>query len=121
MIGSLIQSIVGLRRSQAVALPVLYCGRFMGGLGVGMVSALVPSYVSESVPRMIRGRCTGMIQLANNVGIMLSCGSRFLLLTMVEADEMDNFKFGSIIPQRRTFPLVKCNGVFPSLCSGSIS
>ncbi|XP_006459490.1 hypothetical protein AGABI2DRAFT_218760 [Agaricus bisporus var. bisporus H97] len=72
MIGSLIQSIVGLRRSQAVALPVLYCGRFMGGLGVGMVSALVPSYVSESVPRMIRGRCTGMIQLANNVGIMLS-------------------------------------------------
>jgi MFS family permease len=64
-----------LRSSQLVALRVLYYGRFIGGLGVGMVSALVPSYVSESVPRTIRGRCTGMIQLANNVGIMLSCGS----------------------------------------------
>jgi MFS family permease len=38
-----------------------------------MVSALVPAYVSECTPRAIRGRCTGMIQLANNVGIMLSC------------------------------------------------
>jgi MFS family permease len=38
-----------------------------------MVSALVPTYVSECTPRAIRGRCTGMIQLANNIGIMLSC------------------------------------------------
>jgi hypothetical protein len=38
-----------------------------------MVSALVPSYVSECAPKAIRGRCTGMVQLANNLGIMLAC------------------------------------------------
>lgn len=61
--------------SQDAALSLLYFSRFLGGIGVGMVSALVPSYVSECVPKSIRGRCTGMIQLANNIGIMLSCGS----------------------------------------------
>lgn len=75
IIGSAIQCIVGLGSSQAVALRVLYFSRFFAGLGVGMVSALVPSYVSECTPRAIRGRCTGMIQLANNLGIMLSCTS----------------------------------------------
>lgn len=74
IIGSVIQSIVALGDGGPdVALSVLYFGRFVGGWGVGMVSALVPSYVSECVPKAIRGRCTGMIQLANNVGIMLSC------------------------------------------------
>ncbi|KAF9068982.1 general substrate transporter [Rhodocollybia butyracea] len=72
IIGSVIQSIAGLGSSVATGLSVLYFSRFVGGIGVGMVSALVPSYVSESVPRKIRGRCTGMIQFANNIGIMLS-------------------------------------------------
>ncbi|TFK49680.1 general substrate transporter [Heliocybe sulcata] len=72
IIGSVIQCICGLGMSQTVALRLLYFGRFLGGVGVGMESALVPSYISESVPRAIRGRCTGMGQLANNVGIMLS-------------------------------------------------
>ncbi|KAG6919165.1 hypothetical protein DXG01_008463 [Tephrocybe rancida] len=72
IIGSLIQCIVGLGSSQAVGLSVLYFSRFLGGWGVGMVSALVPSYVSECTPQSIRGRCTGLIQFANNVGIMLS-------------------------------------------------
>ncbi|KAJ7476119.1 general substrate transporter [Mycena latifolia] len=72
IIGSVIQAVVGLGTSEASALSVLYFARFFAGLGVGMVSALVPSYVSECTPRAIRGRCTGMIQLANNIGIMIS-------------------------------------------------
>ncbi|EGN99201.1 hypothetical protein SERLA73DRAFT_182081 [Serpula lacrymans var. lacrymans S7.3] len=72
IIGSLLQSVVGLGSSQAVGLKVLYFSRFVGGIGVGMVSALVPSYVSECTPRAIRGRCTGLVQFANNIGIMLS-------------------------------------------------
>ncbi|KAI0696926.1 sugar transporter [Cytidiella melzeri] len=72
MIGSVIQCIIGLGSSEAIGLRVFYFSRFFAGLGVGMVSALVPPYVSECVPKAIRGRCTGMVQLANNLGIMLS-------------------------------------------------
>ncbi|KAG5636953.1 hypothetical protein H0H81_006301 [Sphagnurus paluster] len=72
LIGSLIQCVVGLGSSKKVGLDVLYFSRFVGGWGVGMVSALVPSYVSECTPQSIRGRCTGLIQLSNNIGIMLS-------------------------------------------------
>ncbi|KAJ7067090.1 general substrate transporter [Mycena amicta] len=50
---------------------------FFAGLGVGMVSAVVPTYVSESTPRAIRGRCTGAVQLANNCGIMISASLHF--------------------------------------------
>ncbi|KAJ7126820.1 general substrate transporter [Mycena epipterygia] len=72
IVGSVIQAVVGLGTNARTALSVLYFARFFAGLGVGMVSALVPAYVAESTPRAIRGRCTGMIQLANNVGIMIS-------------------------------------------------
>ncbi|CAK5268440.1 unnamed protein product [Mycena citricolor] len=72
LIGSVIQAVVGLGTSEATALKVLYFARFFAGLGVGAASALIPAYVSECTPRAIRGRCTGMIQLANNLGIMLS-------------------------------------------------
>ncbi|EKM58555.1 uncharacterized protein PHACADRAFT_140586 [Phanerochaete carnosa HHB-10118-sp] len=72
LIGSLIQALIGLGTSSDVALRLFYFSRFFAGLGVGMVSALVPTYVSECVPKSIRGRCTGMVQLANNIGIMLS-------------------------------------------------
>lgn len=71
-IGSMIQSIAGLGSSQAVALRVLYFSRVFAGIGVGMVSALAPSYISECMPRHIRGRCTGLVQFSDNIGMMLS-------------------------------------------------
>ncbi|KAF7299643.1 Sugar transporter [Mycena chlorophos] len=70
--GSALQVVSGLGPTKDHALLVLYVGRFIGGLGVGMVTALVPAYLSESTPPTIRGRCTGLIQLANNIGIALS-------------------------------------------------
>ncbi|KAG9315364.1 general substrate transporter [Chiua virens] len=72
LIGSIIQTVSGIGSSQVVALRVLYFGRFLGGFGLGMSTALIPSYVSESTPKSIRGRCTGMIQVLNNIGMMLS-------------------------------------------------
>ncbi|KAF7312466.1 MFS domain-containing protein [Mycena indigotica] len=72
IIGSVIQAVVGLGTNEARALSVFYFARFFAGLGVGIVSAVVPTYVSECTPKAIRGRCTGMVQLANNIGIMIS-------------------------------------------------
>lgn len=73
LVGSVIQTISGIGSSQVVALRVLYCSRFLGGFGLGMSTALIPSYVSECTPKAIRGRCTGLVQVSNNVGMMLSC------------------------------------------------
>ncbi|KAI6155513.1 general substrate transporter [Pisolithus tinctorius] len=72
LIGSAIQSIVGLGSTPAVGLKLLYFSRFLGGVGVGLMSALVPTYVSECAPRAIRGRCTGSIEVAVGLGNMLS-------------------------------------------------
>jgi MFS family permease len=95
IIGSAIQSVAGLGSSQTVALRVLLFSRFVGGIGVGMVEALVPSYVSECTPRTIRGRCTGMIQLAINVGIMLSC-MYFIVMRHTDANNLDITSLGEL-------------------------
>ncbi|KAI6122215.1 general substrate transporter [Pisolithus croceorrhizus] len=72
LIGSAIQSIVGLGSTPSTGLKLLYFSRFLGGVGVGLMSALVPTYVSECAPRVIRGRCTGSIEVAVGLGNMLS-------------------------------------------------
>ncbi|KAL1643102.1 hypothetical protein SLS58_005071 [Diplodia intermedia] len=53
-------------------LAVMYIGRFVGGLGVGAASMVVPLYISENAPRAIRGGLTGIYQLFIATGTMLS-------------------------------------------------
>ncbi|KAG8688238.1 hypothetical protein FRC11_005805 [Ceratobasidium sp. 423] len=57
-----------------------HVGRAIGGYGVGLVSMVVPTYVSESAPRLIRGRLTGMYQLAIVFGIAFSFWANYGLL-----------------------------------------
>ncbi|KAJ6544234.1 monosaccharide importer [Mycena capillaripes] len=47
-------------------------GRVIAGLGVGLVSCLVPMYQSECSPKNIRGLVVGMYQLAITVGALLA-------------------------------------------------
>jgi sugar porter (SP) family MFS transporter len=72
LIGSIIQSTAGIGMSPAVGLKVLFFSRFLSGMGVGLMSAMVPTYVSECAPRAIRGRCTGCIEVAVGLGNMLA-------------------------------------------------
>ncbi|KAG2337461.1 general substrate transporter [Suillus weaverae] len=72
LIGSVIQSTAGIGTSPAVGLKIFFFSRFLGGMGVGLMSALVPTYVSECAPRTIRGRCTGSIEVAVGLGNMLA-------------------------------------------------
>lgn len=48
----------------STAQPMFVAGRFFAGLGVGLVSALVPLYQSETAPKWIRGTIVGAYQLA---------------------------------------------------------
>jgi MFS family permease len=53
-------------------LAVLYVGRFVAGLGVGICSVVTPLYTSENVPRGIRGLLTGTYQFFIVFGGMLA-------------------------------------------------
>lgn len=56
----------------ANALATLYVGRFVGGIGIGMLSAVVPVYIAESAPEHARGMLSTLWQLAITTGIVLA-------------------------------------------------
>lgn len=62
LVGSVLQTCSALNTS---SLSQLYVGRFVGGFGVGLVSAVVPTYIGENANKEIRGRCIGTMQLFN--------------------------------------------------------
>jgi sugar porter (SP) family MFS transporter len=52
--------------------PVFIIGRVIAGIGVGLVSCLIPMYQSECAPKKLRGLIVGLYQLAITVGALLS-------------------------------------------------
>ena len=59
-------------QTAATAIPIFVAGRFFAGYGVGMVSALIPMYQSETAPKWIRGAVVGAYQLAITIGLFLA-------------------------------------------------
>ena len=53
-------------------LPLFMGGRFVVGLGVGAMSMVCPTYVSELSPKHIRGRITGLFQVIVVTGVAAS-------------------------------------------------
>ncbi|KAF8165952.1 monosaccharide importer [Crassisporium funariophilum] len=51
---------------------VFVVGRVIAGLGVGVISCLVPMYQSETAPKNIRGMIVGLYQLAITIGALLA-------------------------------------------------
>ncbi|KAI1000647.1 Major facilitator-type transporter [Podosphaera aphanis] len=56
----------------STALPLFNAGRFFAGFGVGLISALIPLYQSETAPQWIRGFVVGSYQLAISIGLLLA-------------------------------------------------
>ncbi|TAQ90099.1 hypothetical protein B7494_g1532 [Chlorociboria aeruginascens] len=56
----------------AMHIPLLISGRFFAGLGVGIISVLVPLYQSEMAPKWIRGTLVCAYQLAITTGLLLA-------------------------------------------------
>lgn len=52
--------------------PLFIAGRFFAGLGVGLLSAMIPMYQSETAPKWIRGVIVGSYQLAITIGLLLA-------------------------------------------------
>ncbi|KAH9873594.1 hypothetical protein IAQ61_004218 [Plenodomus lingam] len=56
----------------ATDIPLFVAGRFFAGYGVGMISATIPLYQSETAPKWIRGAIVGCYQLAITIGLLLA-------------------------------------------------
>lgn len=65
LIGSAIQA-------GAQNLPMIFVARFITGLAIGMLSMVVPLYLSEGAPPNLRGSLVALQQLAITLGIMIS-------------------------------------------------
>ena len=50
----------------------MYAGRAIAGFGIGGISAVSPTFVSECAPKEVRGRITGFFQIMVSLGVMLS-------------------------------------------------
>ncbi|KAJ7582017.1 general substrate transporter [Mycena floridula] len=50
----------------------IYAGRVISGFGIGAISAVAPSFVSECSPKAVRGRITGCFQIMVALGVMTS-------------------------------------------------
>lgn len=56
----------------ATSQPLFIAGRFFAGFGVGLVSAMIPMYQSETAPKWIRGAVVGAYQWAITIGLFLA-------------------------------------------------
>ncbi|KAH1354085.1 hypothetical protein KXW30_008311 [Aspergillus fumigatus] len=59
-------------QTAATAIPLFVAGRFFAGFGVGLLSATVPLYQSETAPKWIRGTIVGAYQLAITLGLLIA-------------------------------------------------
>ncbi|KAH8887880.1 high-affinity glucose transporter RGT2 [Thozetella sp. PMI_491] len=59
-------------QTAATSLPLFLAGRFFAGFGVGLISALIPLYQSETAPKWIRGAIVGAYQFAITIGLLLA-------------------------------------------------
>ncbi|KAI4192068.1 MAG: hypothetical protein LQ350_008704, partial [Teloschistes chrysophthalmus] len=73
MIASTVVFTVGvILQTAATAIPMFVAGRFFAGLGVGLISAIIPLYQSETAPKWIRGAVVGCYQLAITIGLLIA-------------------------------------------------
>ncbi|RSM08427.1 hypothetical protein CEP52_004703 [Fusarium oligoseptatum] len=63
---------VAMQAAASGHLAVMYVGRFITGIAVGIASTVNPLYVSENAPRGIRGLLTGCYQLSIVTGLTLA-------------------------------------------------
>ena len=59
-------------QTAATAIPMFVAGRFFAGLGVGLLSATIPLYQSETAPKWIRGTIVGCYQWAITIGLLIA-------------------------------------------------
>ncbi|KAH6675949.1 putative MFS monosaccharide transporter [Halenospora varia] len=69
---SLVFNLGVILQTAATEIPMFVAGRFFAGFGVGLISAMIPLYQSETAPKWIRGVIVGAYQFAITIGLLLA-------------------------------------------------
>ncbi|THV05569.1 MFS monosaccharide transporter [Dendrothele bispora CBS 962.96] len=72
VIGCLVFDVGVAMQTASTSIPLFVVGRVFAGLGVGIVSCLVPMYQSECAPKWIRGAVVSLYQWAITIGLLLA-------------------------------------------------
>jgi len=72
MVSTIVFTFGVILQTASTAIPLFTAGRFFAGYGVGMISALIPLYQSETAPKWIRGTIVGAYQLAITIGLLIA-------------------------------------------------
>ncbi|EEB88712.1 hypothetical protein MPER_13283, partial [Moniliophthora perniciosa FA553] len=59
-------------QTAATEVPLFVVGRVFAGLGVGVISCVIPMYQSECAPKWIRGAVVSLYQWAIPTGLLLA-------------------------------------------------
>jgi len=67
------------------------CFRMLGGIGIGLASAISPMYIAEITPSQMRGRFVSLNQMTIVIGILLAQIINLLIADKVPAEASDRF------------------------------
>ena len=79
-LSAILFTVLGIGCAIAGSFPELVIYRFIGGLGIGIVSIISPLYISELSLAEYRGRLVSLYQLAITIGFLCSYLINYLLL-----------------------------------------
>jgi SP family sugar:H+ symporter-like MFS transporter len=72
LVACVIFTICVVMQTAATAVPLFTTGRTVAGLGVGLISVLIPLYQSECSPKWIRGTFVSAYQFFLTFGLLLA-------------------------------------------------
>ncbi|XP_055356052.1 uncharacterized protein LOC129601301 [Paramacrobiotus metropolitanus] len=84
--GSVFYMVGGTMQTGCSHLVTLYIGRVVSGIGVGLMSAVVPLYISETSKTSIRGRLITTFQLMTAFGVLVACSVNAAILMVLRGD-----------------------------------
>jgi len=67
------------------------CFRILGGMGIGLASALSPMYIAEITPAPLRGRFVSLNQMTIVIGILLAQIVNLMIAEKVPGEATDSF------------------------------
>ena len=91
LVSALLFTIASLGTGAASSYVVFVIFRMIGGVGIGLASALSPMYIAEVAPSHLRGRFVSLNQMTIVIGILAAQVINLLIAQKVPVDATDEF------------------------------